>query len=252
MNNRVALQQTTSWRDDVRVLTQLIRGKRRSGDHAADLDAFYGPQADAYDRFRERLLPGRAEFMRALPLSAGARVIDFGAGTARHWLYEPERAAAFARVDLVDLCAPLLAIARTRLQDQPQFCAHHADATSWRASEPADGVIFSYSLSMMPDWYAVLENARTQVKPGGIIGVIDFYTLAARPPTPLTPLSLWDRLFWPRWFRHDGVMLRPTVVPRLLELAQTRVLTQGHAAVPYLPGLRVPWFMWIGQVGSAA
>lgn len=238
------------WRDDLRVLRQFLRGKPRSADHAADLDAFYGPQAHAYDRFRERLLPGRRAFMEALPLAPGARVIDFGAGTGRHWLYVEDRLASVGQLDLVDLCEPLLAIARERYADVPQVRVVRADAQSWRAGEPADAILFSYSLSMIPDGRAALANACAQLKPGGLLALIDFCTLPATlppsPRAPVAPLGAWERRFWPRWFGHDGVMLRPEVLPALVACGPTVVLRQAHARLPYLPVLRAPWFYWIG------
>lgn len=237
----------SDWRDDLRVLYQFLRGRRDTGDQAAILDDFYGPQAHAYDRFRERLLPGRKTFMEALPLTPGLRVIDFGAGTARHWLYVEDKLPALTQLDLVDLCTPLLDIARTRFAGVPQVHATIADAATWRAAAPADVIIFSYSLSMMPDWRAVLANAISQLKPGGVLGMVDFCTLPARAPAPLRPMSAWTRWFWPRWFGHDGVWLRPEVLPALLASGPTLTLKQSEAALPYLPVGRAPWFLWIGR-----
>lgn len=239
---------TATWRDDLRVLGQFLHGRRNGADHAANLDAFYGPQADAYDRFRERLLPGRAEFMRALDLSPGQRVVDFGAGTGRHWLFVEPALPQLAQVDLVDLCTPLLDVARRRFAGFANVRAIHADAQVWRSEEPGDAAIFSYSLSMIPDWRAALANAVRQVRPGGLIGIIDFYTLPRIPPVPLQPLSPPSRFFWPRWFGYDGVMLRPDLLPTLLTMGTTLRLMQGRARLPYLPLLRAPWFYWVGRL----
>ncbi len=240
----------SGWRDDLRVLRQLLVGKRSTGDHARDLDRFYGPQAQAYDSFRERLLPGRPAFMQALPLPAGAHVVDLGAGTGRHWHYVAERLPGLASLTLVDLCTPLQHIARQRFAGQPQVQVVHCDATTWRplpTLPPADVVVFSYSLSMMTDWQAALANARAILRPGGVLALIDFCTLPAAPPPPLCPLPAWARWFWPRWFRHDGVLLREAVLPTLLASGPTRALQQGHARLPYLPLAGAPWFHWIGQ-----
>lgn len=239
-----------TWRDDVRVLLQFLHGRRSGDDHGANLDAFYGPQADVYDRFRERLLHGRAALMQALDLRAGQHVIDFGAGTGRHWLFVEPKLPQLGRVDLVDLCTPLLDVARARFAGYPDVRTHRADAQVWRADETADVAIFSYSLSMIPDWRAALSNAVRQVRPGGLIGIVDFYTLPDPPPAGFKPLSGWDRSFWPRWFSHDGVMLRPDVPAELLKVGTTVRLEQGKARLPYLPFVRAPWFFWIGRVAG--
>ncbi len=249
MSDSSAIGKTT-WRDDVRVLLQFLHGRRSGADHGANLDAFYGPQADVYDRFRERLLHGRADLMRALDLRAGQRVIDFGAGTGRHWLFVEPALPQLARVDLVDLCTPLLEVARGRFARYPNVHTVRADAQVWRADAAADAAIFSYSLSMIPDWRAALVNAVRQVRPGGVIGIVDFYTLPETPPRPFRALSKWDRSFWPRWFSHDGVMLRPEVPAALLELGVTVCFEQGAARLPYLPLVQAPWFFWIGRLPS--
>lgn len=233
--------------EDLRVLAQFVRGKPKSGNHAADLDAFYGPQAAAYDRFRERLLPGRAAFMQSLPLQPGMRVIDFGAGTGHHWTGVPQSLAGLESLELVDLCAPLLAVARERYTQLARVRIVHADAQAWRAQAPADLVLFSYSLSMMPDWRAALANACANLKPGGLLAVIDFCTLPPAPAAPLTALPGFDRAFWPRWFAHDGVLLRPAVLPALMACGRVLSLHQGRARLPYLPLLRAPWFHWLGR-----
>ena len=59
-----------------------------------------------------------------------------------------------------------------------------ADATRFRPPEgAADVVTFSYSLTMIPDWFAALENAAAMLKPGGTIGVVDFYYRGSIRPT---------------------------------------------------------------------
>lgn len=238
------------WLDDLRVLMRFVRGKPNTGDHSADLDAFYRPQAYLYDNFRERLLPGREDFMRALPLKPGARVVDFGAGTGRHWLYVEHSLATLERLDLIDLCTPLLEIASERFNHLANVHTEVADAQIWQADSGVDVIVFSYSLSMMTNWQAALANACKQLRPGGVLAIIDFYTLPEFPPSPLNSLSSWNRWFWPRWFAHDGVMLRPQVLPFLLTCGDTLVVDQSFVRLPYLPWPRAPWFMWIGHSDS--
>ena len=52
---------------DLAVIRQLLRGEPRHGEHKERLENFYGPQAEAYDRFRDRLLCGRKELIAELP-----------------------------------------------------------------------------------------------------------------------------------------------------------------------------------------
>ena len=101
---------------DAAVLWTLLRGQPDADDHAERLNGFYGPQAEAYDQFRERLLQGRRELLAELGehLAAGDRLVELGAGTGRNLAFLDTRVAELERVELVDLCAPLLAKARQR------------------------------------------------------------------------------------------------------------------------------------------
>lgn len=236
-----------TWRDDLPVLWRLLKGKPRRASAADSLDAFYGPQAEAYDRFRERLLSGRREFMQSLPLKPGNTVLDLGAGTGGHWSYVPEQISGLAHLELVDLCEPLLAVARRRFQNQGNVRVTFGDAERYAAGQKFDVVLFSYSLSMMTGWRGALETARRHLAPGGTLAVIDFCTLPPNAPEGARPLSAWDRHFWPRWFKHDGVYLDPEVLPSLMRGATTTRLVQEKSRIPYLAGLRAPWFIWMGR-----
>jgi len=122
-----------------------------------------------------------------------------------------------------------------------------ADATTWQPDAPVDCVYFSYSLTMIPDWRAALANALAMLKPGGLLGVVDFYTSSARPAAGLVRHNAFTRQFWPRWFGHDGVRLDPAHLALLRELLAQHQLSEHRAAVPYLPLVRVPYYVFVGQ-----
>lgn len=232
---------------ELRVLLTMLRGQPSAGSHADRLEAFYAPQAERYDAFRERLLHGRAELIAELAAPAGGRLVELGAGTGRNLLFFGERLAAFERVDLVDLCPALIDKARRRTTAMPTVQVHEADACTWQPEEPADVVYLAYALTMIPDWPAAIENAIGMLKPGGLLGVVDFYVSASAPEAGLARHSALSRTFWPRWFRHDGVHLGPQRLQRLRERLPQQWLVEAMAPVPYLPGLRVPYFRFIGR-----
>lgn len=221
---------------EARILWRLLRGQPRAGSHAERLSGFYAPQADRYDAFRARLLQGRGELIEALAIPPGARVVELGCGTGSNleWL-RPEQLAA---IQLVDLCPPLLERARQRARGLGNVEVIEADATSWRPTQPVDRVFLSYSLTMMPDWRAVLDNAWSMLGPGGRLGVVDFYL-----PETASQLS---KLFWQRWFAHDGVYLSEQHLHVLRGLCVEPAVRECRARVPYLPGLRVPWYLFVG------
>jgi S-adenosylmethionine-diacylgycerolhomoserine-N-methlytransferase len=231
---------------DATVLWRLLRGQSRRGSQAERLQAFYGPQAAHYDAFRERLLQGRAELMTQLDPRPGAHVIELGAGTGRNLEFLGERLATLGSVTLVDLCPALLEQARRRTLGRANVRIVEGDATLFCPAGPVDLVYFSYSLTMIPEWPRALANALAMLKPGGALGVVDFYVSDPEPPGGLArhgPLTRW---FWPSWFAHDGVHLDPAHLRTLRRLLPDHALTEHRASVPYLPGLRVPYYTFIG------
>ena len=122
-----------------------------------------------------------------------------------------------------------------------------ADATSYRPAEPVDCVYFSYALTMIPDWQAAMDNAIAMLRPGGMLGVVDFYVSAARPRPGEAVHGAFTRYFWPRWFAHDGVRLTPAHLARLRCLLPDHLCQERRAHVPYLPGARVPYYIFVGR-----
>lgn len=231
---------------DARVLLQLARGLPGGRSHADALERFYGPQAARYDAFRERLLHGRERLTSLLPCRTHGRMVELGGGTGRNLEFFGPRLDALARVEVVDLCAPLLAVARTRLRGRPNVHLVTADACTYQPSTPVDCVYFSYALTMIPDWRAAVDNALAMLKPGGTLGVVDFYVSAAHPPEGRVRHPWATRAFWPRWFGHDGVRLSPAHLPYLLERLDVTTLEEHRAPVPYLPLVRVPYYVLVG------
>lgn len=232
---------------DARVLLHLLRGQPRQGTHAERLQAFYAPQAVAYDDFRERLLHGRQELVDSLRLQPGEHLLELGAGTGRNLLFLGDRVSELGSVTLVDLCPALLAQARDRTEGMDQVDVVEADATAWRSPRPVDCVLLSYALTMIPDWRGTIANALAMLRPGGRLGVVDFYVSARQPAAGCVRHGALTRLFWPRWFGHDGVHLDPRHLEALRAALPDHALIEDRAAVPYLPGLRVPYYRFVGQ-----
>jgi S-adenosylmethionine-diacylgycerolhomoserine-N-methlytransferase len=231
---------------DLRVLRALAAGQRGSGSHAERLERFYAPQASDYDRFRARLLHGRQELIARLPRRPGMQVVELGAGTGCNLdLFGPSL-DRIGRAWLVDLCPSLAREARRRHAQRANVTVVEADATRFRPETPVDVVYLSYSLSMIPDWRAALDNAVGMLKPGGTLAVVDFFVSAASPPEGRARHGALARALWPRWFAHDGVRLSPDTVDALLHAARPDYLSERRAAVPYLPLLRVPYFLYVG------
>jgi len=108
-------------------------------------------------------------------------------------------------------------------------------------------VTFSYSLTMIPDWFAAIENALSILKPGGTIGVVDFYVSRKYAASGLTRHGWWTRTFWPSWFSLDNVFPSPDHVPFLHRHFDVLHFEEHRAKVPYLPGARVPYYLFVGR-----
>jgi S-adenosylmethionine-diacylgycerolhomoserine-N-methlytransferase len=212
----------------------------RRGTHAERLERFYAPQAGAYDGLRERLLHGRDELLARLPIPDGARVVDLGGGTGRNLAALGARLERCARAEIVDLCPALLEVARRRHAGRPNVAVIEADATTYRPTVPADCVVLSYVLTMIPDWRRAIDNAVAMLKPGGMLGAVDFHV-------PERGSGWVARAFWPWWFRHDGVRLSAEHLARLRSSLAAVHCEERRGRVPCAPGLTVPYYLFLGR-----
>lgn len=99
---------------------------------------------------------------------------------------------------------------------------------------------------MIPNWFDAVDNALVMLKPGGVIGVVDFYVSRKYPPFGQRRHSLFDRVFWPLWFGHDGVRPNADHLPYLSTKTNPISISEEKARIPYLMGLRCPYYRFIG------
>jgi len=222
---------------DARIVWRMLRGASRSGKHVERLQRFYAPQADGYDAFRERLLHGRRDLIERLPAGPGSRVIELGCGTARTLEFFGDRLATFESVEAVDLCPALLTVAQRRVRNWRNVSLIEADVTEYRPASEPDCVYFCYALTMVPNWRRAIDNAIAMLKPGGVLGVVDFHLPAG---------NIFNAL-WRAWFQHDGVWLSALHLPYLRNRLETVACEQRRGAVPYLPAVRAPYYLFVGR-----
>lgn len=133
-----------------------------------------------YDASRKFFLFGRHQALLnlALPTDRPARVLEIGCGTG-HNLKILLRRFPHLKADGVDIAEPMLAAAQHKLCRQPRARLALGDAQDpsiGRAfgEDGYDGVLMSYSLSMVPDWSLGLRCALGGLRVGARLSVVDF------------------------------------------------------------------------------
>ncbi|RMF43815.1 MAG: class I SAM-dependent methyltransferase [Planctomycetota bacterium] len=235
---------------DLKILYHLALRPVRGRDHSERMENFYAGQAEAYDDFRKRLLQGREELYRQIDLPEGGIWVDLGGGTGANLEFIQDRVPRLRKAYVVDLARSLLQVADKRFRSLgwEHVEAVEADATEWQPTEgQVDVVTFSYSLTMIPDWFAAIDNALRMLRPGGTIGVVDFYVSRKHPSFDGAIRHSWfTRTFWPTWFALDNVFPSADHLPYLLAHTDRQWLQERRSKVPYIPFIRAPYYQYIG------
>ncbi|RMZ80151.1 hypothetical protein DV737_g3047, partial [Chaetothyriales sp. CBS 132003] len=126
--------------------------------------------------------------------------------------------ASFHHVYLVDFSPSLCAVARQRVErcawtNVTVLCQ---DARTVQCQPgTADLITMSYSLSMIPDFYSVVDMLTTFLAPHGIFGAVDFYVQSVVDVSSRNYIggtfnrhvNWFGRMFWRTWFEADRVNL---------------------------------------------
>lgn len=170
--------------------------------HAALMDRVYRRQRHFYDLTRKYYLLGRDRLVRDLDARPGQAIVEIGCGTARNLIRIAERYPGVKLYGL-DASAQMLrtagdAIARAKLSGRIALrhgLAEDVTPGFFGADQPFDHAIFSYSLSMIPDWRAALAAATASVTPKGRVHVVDFGDQRTLWPVARRSLRAWLALF---------------------------------------------------------
>lgn len=173
-----------------------------SPTHAVLMDKVYRRQRYIYDFTRKYYLFGRDRLIRGLDLQPDARVVEVGCGTARNLVRMARRYPGrhFFGLDASQAMLETAARATARAGLERQiFLAHgYAEALSpemFGQTERFDDIVFSYSLSMIPDWKQALSAAAAVLSPHGRIHIVDFGDLGGLVTPARNLLLHWLALF---------------------------------------------------------
>jgi S-adenosylmethionine-diacylgycerolhomoserine-N-methlytransferase len=196
------------------------------------------------------MLRGRQELFDAIPAPDGGVLIEFGCGTGRNLEFLGNRIRKLRKAYLVDLSSSMLEIAKRRIvrNGWTNVEAVEADAAMFQPPEgQADVIVFSYSLTMIPPWFAALDHAHSLLKPGGTVGLVDFHVSQKYPASGMVRHSLFTRTFWPFLFHLGNVFNSPDHIPYLDRRFERVSLLESRLKIPYLPILRVPYYIFVGK-----
>lgn len=131
----------------------------------------------------------------------------------------------------------------------------------------ADLITLSFALSMIPEFYPVIDSLEALLGPQGIIGVCDFYVQSQVDFRSKNygggiidrHCNWWSRTFWRTWFEASQVF--SCICPQLMIYQIDRVNLDG-ARRDYLEyrfgtkltvnarnhffGVQIPYYIWIG------
>ena len=166
------------------------------------MDRIYRHQRYIYDFTRKYYLFGRDRLIGRLALKPGARLLEVGCGTARN-LVLIARKYPTAKLYGLDASSVMLATAekslvQAGLAGRVKLVEAYAEGLSpslFGETEPFDAILFSYSLSMIPDWKQALRAAISALSPDGSLHIVDFGDLKGlRRPVEML-LRGWLGLF---------------------------------------------------------
>jgi S-adenosylmethionine-diacylgycerolhomoserine-N-methlytransferase len=204
-----------------------MSARPETADHSDLMDRIYRHQRYIYDITRKYYLFGRDRMIRELDLKPGDRLVEVGCGTARN-LVRIAKAYPEARLFGLDASHEMLksaadTVRRAGLEDRITLTHGYAENLApamFGETAPFEAVLFSYSLSMIPDWKAAINAGARNLAPGGRIHIVDFGDLTGLGSLGRAAMLTWLGLF------H--------VSPRV-ELLQ-RLEHEPSAALRLLPG----------------
>lgn len=170
--------------------------------HGALMDRVYRRQRHFYNFTRRYYLIGRDDLIRRLDLRQGQCAVEIGCGTARNLIAIARRYPG-TRLFGLDASSEMLrtaaeAVSRSGLSQRITLVHAYAEDLSpqlFGENEAFACAIFSYSLSMIPDWQRALAAAAASVAPDGRVHLLDFGDFEGLPSWAAALLRWWLRRF---------------------------------------------------------
>lgn len=198
---------------------------------AERMDKQYRYQRYVYDGSRKYYLWGRDTLLNEISLEPQDTLLEIGCGTGRNLFQLHERYPQHALYG-VDASQLMLEQAQRRLTPQSASTIHFKQGLAQELTleqlgvqQAFDHIVFSYVLSMIPEWRLAFDHALTLLKPSGTLHLVDFADQSALPRWMQAALKQWLA-----WFQvHPDVQ-----VPDYLQTVSLQ--SQGQLQMRYLWG----------------
>ena len=166
------------------------------------MDRMYHLQRHFYDFTRKYYLLGRDQLLREMNVKPGETVLEVGCGTGRNLVILAKRHPD-AHFFGLDASADMLEMADAKIDSARLRNITLANAladdfyyvNTFEMTDRFDKIFFSYSISMIPSWRESIDNALSNLKPGGELFIVDFYDQKDLPRTFRKMLQNWLKAF---------------------------------------------------------
>lgn len=166
------------------------------------MDGVYRRQRYIYDFTRKYYLFGRDTLIRDLHLQHAQSLVEVGCGTGRNLILIARRYPD-VRLFGLDASQEMLrtaqaSIARHGLGERITLAHGYAEDLSpamFGEKKPFDHAVFSYSLSMIPQWEQAVTAAAAALAPEGRIHAVDFGDLKGFGRSAANLMRIWLSLF---------------------------------------------------------
>ena len=166
------------------------------------MDRVYRHQRHIYNFTRRYYLIGRDDLIRRLDLCPGDRAVEIGCGTARNLIAIARRYPG-ARLFGLDASGEMLetaaeAVSRAGFSNRivlRRGLAEDMSPALFGESRGFECAIFSYSLSMIPDWRHAIDAAGQVLSSRGRMHLVDFGDFEGLPRVVSAALRSWLRKF---------------------------------------------------------
>lgn len=178
------------------------------GDAFTAMDRMYRSQRYFYDLTRKYYLLGRDRLIEEMEVEPGDNILEVGCGTGRNLVLLGQRHPD-ANLFGLDASAEMLRTAQgkkarggRKIELRSGLADDFGFGSTFGLGAPFDAVFFSYSISMIPTWRESIDNALLNLKPDGLLYIVDFYDQKDLPVWFQGLLRGWLRKFHVQYWRE--------------------------------------------------